>query len=108
MSRVLVACDDGSDRTDFACEQIAELGYTAIKRVEGGVNAYLLVDPLNDDDRKPEWRLVGGQVGVKVRARAGPLWVCASLFLVLQFMYLRFYRRILFNCPHLHSATVRL
>merc|ERR1719359_2333612 len=50
MSRFLIACDDGTDRSEMAYESIAGKGYTAVKVIEGGIDAYLEVDPLTEKD----------------------------------------------------------
>lgn len=65
MSRIIVACDDGSDRTALTCEVLAELGYTNVMTLEGGVNAYLAHDPLTAADKKPVWKLTGQTSGVR-------------------------------------------
>ncbi len=59
------ACDDGSDRTALTCEVLAELGYTNVMTLEGGVNAYLEHDPLTAQDKKPVWKLTGQTSGVR-------------------------------------------
>ncbi|KAJ9512635.1 hypothetical protein QJQ45_029252 [Haematococcus lacustris] len=65
MSRVLIACDDGTDRTELAYGMIEELGYSSVKVVEGGIFAVLEVDPLDAKDKAPKWRLVGQTSGVR-------------------------------------------
>ncbi|PNH03545.1 hypothetical protein TSOC_010369 [Tetrabaena socialis] len=65
MSRVILACDDGNDRTGLAASVISELGYTSILCLEGGIDAYLKVDPLTAQDKKPKWRLTGQTSGVR-------------------------------------------
>lgn len=50
-ARIVLACDDGSDRTSAAAGVLASLGYTNVNTVEGGVNAYLRFDPLTSKDK---------------------------------------------------------
>uniref|UniRef100_A0A7S3QKM4 Rhodanese domain-containing protein n=1 Tax=Dunaliella tertiolecta TaxID=3047 RepID=A0A7S3QKM4_DUNTE len=65
MSRVILACDDGTDRSEMAFEMAQEEGYTAIKVLEGGCLAYLEFDPLDEKDKAPKWRLTGQTSGVR-------------------------------------------
>eukprot|EP00217_Crustomastix_stigmatica_P007413 CAMPEP_0183793310 /NCGR_PEP_ID=MMETSP0803_2-20130417/3131_1 /TAXON_ID=195967 /ORGANISM="Crustomastix stigmata, Strain CCMP3273" /LENGTH=188 /DNA_ID=CAMNT_0026037685 /DNA_START=54 /DNA_END=620 /DNA_ORIENTATION=+ len=63
MSRILLVCDDGSDRSEIAYEMITEkLGYSQVKVVEGGMDAYLEKFPLTQKD-KVKVSMVGGNQG---------------------------------------------
>jgi rhodanese-related sulfurtransferase len=56
MSRILIACDDGTTRSEKACTAIVEkCGYTQCKVIEGGIDAYLAAYPLTQAD-KVKWR----------------------------------------------------
>lgn len=65
LSRVIIACDDGGDRTELAGDVLSELGYTAVKALEGGTDAYFEMEPLTDADKAPKWRLTGQTSGVR-------------------------------------------
>lgn len=65
LARLILACDDGSDRSDIASGILKELGYTNVFICEGGVDAYLKVDPLDAKDKKPRWKLTGQTSGVR-------------------------------------------
>ena len=41
------------------------LGYTSIKTIEGGCNAYIEFDPLDESDKKPRWKLTGSSSGAR-------------------------------------------
>lgn len=64
-SRVIIACDDGGFRSEKAASLVAALGYSAIYTVEGGIDAYLAVSPLQDKDKKARVARVEQFVGVK-------------------------------------------
>jgi rhodanese-related sulfurtransferase len=65
MSRVIIACDDGGRRSEIAAEMVTGLGYTAIVTIEGGIDAHLLVSPLEDKDKKARVARVEQFVGIK-------------------------------------------
>lgn len=57
MSRILIACDDGTTRSEKAAAAIVEkCGYTQCKVIEGGVDAYLKAYPLTQAD-KVKWKM---------------------------------------------------
>lgn len=56
MSRILLACDDGTERTDIAADILNENGYTAVQAIEGGIDAYLEQFPLEKKD-KIKWKM---------------------------------------------------
>lgn len=57
MSRIIVACDDGSDRSEIAAELICEkMKYTQIHILEGGINEYIKAYPLTEAD-KTKWKM---------------------------------------------------
>ena len=56
MSRILLACDDGTERSDIAADILNEHGYTAIQAIEGGIDAYLEQFPLEKKD-KIKWQM---------------------------------------------------
>ena len=64
----------------LACELIAEMGYTAVRRIDGGIDAYLKVSPLTEDDLKPEWRLVGQQVCFVLCGGGASCAPCVALY----------------------------
>lgn len=65
MSRVLIACDDGTERSDIAAEAFEAGEYTAIKILDGGITNYLAEFPLTEEDLKPAWRLTGQSSGAR-------------------------------------------
>jgi len=73
MSRVIIGCDDGTERSEMAYEIVAELGYTSVKVVDGGILALLEVDPLDSKDKAPKWRLTGQTSGVRYAYNDGDL-----------------------------------
>jgi rhodanese-related sulfurtransferase len=51
MSRILLACDDGTFRSDLAHRLITtKLKYANVKIIEGGINAYIKHQPLTKED----------------------------------------------------------
>jgi len=57
MSRMLVACDDGTFRSDMAADMLTEQGgYTNLSVIEGGIDGYLVHDPLTEKD-KVKWQM---------------------------------------------------
>ncbi|KAK3280966.1 hypothetical protein CYMTET_11220 [Cymbomonas tetramitiformis] len=57
MSRIIIACDDGTFRSEVAAKNITEkLGYTQVKVLEGGLDAYTEVFPYTDAD-KIKWKM---------------------------------------------------
>jgi rhodanese-related sulfurtransferase len=57
MSRILIACDDGTFRSEKAAAAIVDkCGYTQVKVIDGGIDAYLAAFPLTDAD-KVKWRM---------------------------------------------------
>jgi hypothetical protein len=65
LSRVIIGCDDGGRRSEIAAEMVTGLGYTAIATIEGGIDAYLVVSPLQERDKKARVARVEQQVGIK-------------------------------------------
>merc|ERR1711924_369282 len=41
MSRILLACDDGTERTGIAADFLNDEGYTAVQAIDGGIDQYL-------------------------------------------------------------------
>lgn len=56
MSRILLCCDDGTMRSEAAYKAIVKAGYTQVKIIEGGSDAYFAKFPLTAEDRKT-WKL---------------------------------------------------
>lgn len=51
LSRIIIACDDGTDRSQIAASNLCnKFGYTQLKVLEGGMNAYLAAFPLSEKD----------------------------------------------------------
>jgi len=52
MSRILLACDDGTFRSELAHKLITQkLGYSQVKIIEGGIDAYIEFQPLTKEDK---------------------------------------------------------
>ena len=56
LSRILLVCDDGSFRSEVAFKNISKLGYTQVKIMEGGSEAYFEAFPLTAADKRV-WKL---------------------------------------------------
>jgi len=56
LSRILLACDDGTERTDIAADFLNEEGYSAVQAIDGGIDAYLEEFPLEEKD-KIVWKM---------------------------------------------------
>jgi rhodanese-related sulfurtransferase len=57
MSRILIACDDGTFRSEKAAAAIVDkCGFTQVKIIDGGIDAYIAAFPLTDAD-KIKWRM---------------------------------------------------
>ena len=57
MSRILIACDDGTFRSEKAAAAIVDkCGFTQVKIIDGGIDGYLAAFPLSDAD-KVKWRM---------------------------------------------------
>merc|ERR1719389_1263866 len=56
MSRILLACDDGTERTEIAADFLNEEGYTAVQAIDGGIDQYLEEFPLEEKD-KIVWKM---------------------------------------------------
>merc|ERR1711924_573912 len=56
MSRILLACDDGTERTEIASDFLNDEGYTAVQAIDGGVDQYLEEFPLEEKD-KIVWKM---------------------------------------------------
>ena len=57
MSRILIACDDGTFRSEKAAAAIVDkCGFSNVKIIDGGIDAYLAHSPLSDAD-KIKWRM---------------------------------------------------
>jgi rhodanese-related sulfurtransferase len=56
LSRILLVCDDGSFRSEVAFKNISKLGYTQVKIIEGGSEAYFEAFPLTAADKRV-WKL---------------------------------------------------
>ena len=58
MSRILICCDDGTDRSEIAYEKLTgePNNYTQVKVLEGGFDAYVEEFPLDDRD-KIKWKM---------------------------------------------------
>ena len=53
MSRILLGCDDGTFRSELAHKLISnKLGYSQVKIIEGGIDAYIVHEGLTKDDLK--------------------------------------------------------
>jgi rhodanese-related sulfurtransferase len=52
MSRILLACDDGTFRSELAHKLITQkLGYSQVKIIDGGIDAYIEFQPLTKEDK---------------------------------------------------------
>eukprot|EP00227_Mantoniella_beaufortii_P017344 CAMPEP_0197576356 /NCGR_PEP_ID=MMETSP1326-20131121/1397_1 /TAXON_ID=1155430 /ORGANISM="Genus nov. species nov., Strain RCC2288" /LENGTH=194 /DNA_ID=CAMNT_0043139253 /DNA_START=32 /DNA_END=616 /DNA_ORIENTATION=- len=52
MSRILIACDDGSMRSEKASKAVVtKLGLTNVKVIQGGIDAYIEMFPLTKADK---------------------------------------------------------
>lgn len=56
LSRILLVCDDGSERCEIAFRGITKRGYTQVKILEGGSEAYFKEFPLTAADKRV-WKL---------------------------------------------------
>ena len=57
MSRILIACDDGTFRSEKAAAAIVDkCGFSQVKIIDGGIDAYIAAFPLTDAD-KIKWRM---------------------------------------------------
>ena len=56
LSRILLLCDDGTERSEIAWRGISKQGYTQCKIVEGGSEAFFEAFPLTDADKRV-WKL---------------------------------------------------
>jgi len=56
LSRILLVCDDGSFRSEVAFKNISKIGYTQVKIIEGGSEAYFEAFPLTAADKRV-WKL---------------------------------------------------
>ena len=56
MSRILLACDDGTERTEIAADFLNDEGYTAVQAIDGGIDQYLEEFPLEEKD-KIVWKM---------------------------------------------------
>ena len=56
LSRILLVCDDGSFRSEVAFKNISKLGYSQVKIIEGGSEAYFEAFPLTAADKRV-WKL---------------------------------------------------
>ena len=52
----LLACDDGTERTEIAADFLNEEGYTAVQAIDGGIDQYLEEFPLEEKD-KIVWKM---------------------------------------------------
>ena len=53
MSRMIIACDDGTFRSNKAADAImSKLGHTNVKVLEGGIDAYLKAFPIDKSANK--------------------------------------------------------
>ena len=53
MSRMIIACDDGTFRSNKAADAImSKLGHTNVKVLEGGIDAYLNAFPIDKSANK--------------------------------------------------------
>ena len=52
LSRILLLCDDGTERSEIAWRGISKQGYTQCKIVEGGSEAFFEAFPLTDADKR--------------------------------------------------------
>jgi hypothetical protein len=52
LSRILLACDDGTFRSELAHKLITgKLGYSQVKIIDGGIDAYIEHQPLTKEDK---------------------------------------------------------
>ena len=52
LSRILLACDDGTFRSELAHRLITgKLGYSQVKIIDGGIDAYIEHQPLTKEDK---------------------------------------------------------
>jgi hypothetical protein len=66
MSRAIILCDETGERSELVWEEIiAPGGFTAMKVLKGGAEAYFTYEPLDQKDLKPKWKLVGQTSGVR-------------------------------------------
>ena len=57
MSRILIACDDGTFRSEKAAAAIVDkCGFSQVKIIDGGIDGDLAAFPLSDAD-KVKWRM---------------------------------------------------
>ena len=56
LSRILLVCDDGSFRSEVAFKNISKIGYSQVKIIEGGSEAYFEAFPLTAADKRV-WKL---------------------------------------------------
>merc|ERR1711924_499713 len=56
MSRILLACDHGTERTEIAADFLNDEGYTAVQAIDGGIDQYLEEFPLEEKD-KIVWKM---------------------------------------------------
>jgi rhodanese-related sulfurtransferase len=56
LSRILLVCDDGDFRSEVAFKNICKIGYTQVKIIEGGSDAFFEAFPLTAADRRV-WKL---------------------------------------------------
>jgi rhodanese-related sulfurtransferase len=52
LSRILLVCDDGTMRSEVAHKNITKLGYSQVKIIEGGAEAYFKAFPLTEADKR--------------------------------------------------------
>jgi rhodanese-related sulfurtransferase len=56
LSRILLVCDDGTMRSEVAFNNISKLGYSQVKIMQGGSEAYFEKFPLTDADKRV-WKM---------------------------------------------------
>ena len=56
LSRILLVCDDGTMRSEVAFNNICKLGYSQVKIMQGGSDAYFEKFPLTDADKRV-WKM---------------------------------------------------
>ncbi|CAL54256.1 Rhodanese-like domain [Ostreococcus tauri] len=56
LSRILLVCDDGTERSEIAWRGISKRGYTQCKIIEGGSEAFFKAFPLTAADKRV-WKL---------------------------------------------------
>ena len=56
LSRILLVCDDGTERSEIAWRGITKAGYTQCKIIQGGSEAYFKEFPLTAADKRV-WKL---------------------------------------------------